>query len=60
MSWFNKTHRSANSGLSLFRRSVMISAILENNSSQAVNKSVVQKSVFAIFDKTGNRHKLFL
>ena len=43
MSWFNKTHCSAKSGLSLFCRSVMISAALEYNFSEGVDEAVVQK-----------------
>ena len=60
MSWLNKTHFSAKPGLSLFRRSVMISAALENNSSKGVDEAIMQKSIFDTFDKTGNWHKLFL
>ena len=60
MSWLNKTHFSAKPGLSLFCHSVMISAALENNSSEGVDEAVMQKSTFTTFDKTGNWHKLFL
>ena len=58
MSGFNKTHCP---GISCqFRRSVTISAALENNSSKGVDKAVIQKSIFAIFDKTGKWHINFL
>ena len=56
MSWLNKAHFSAKPGLSLFRRSVMISAALENNSSDGVDEAVMQESIHATFDKTGNWH----
>ena len=51
MSLLNKTHFSAKPGLSLFRRSAMISAALENNSSEGVDKAVMEKSFFATFGK---------